>query len=189
MNIDKLIHDGIIIIKRNSLEKKRKKIVKMLKQNNSIKEDNNSRTLLEEKMHLDNELEKLVEIYSTWGNQEYPFNEGNPIPPRYKFYGHGPHAREKGVVLEKKGSFVRDALEKGYKLGFTAGGDDHLGIFPSGPIEIENGLYKPGIMGLWAKELSRESLWEALHQRRCYGTTGPRVIIEFYLEQFFMGNR
>ena len=59
MNIDKLIHDGIIIIKRNSLEKKRKKIVKMLKQNNSIKEDNNSRTLLEEKMHLDNELEKL----------------------------------------------------------------------------------------------------------------------------------
>ncbi len=136
----------------------------------------------------DNELEKLVEIYSTWGNQEYPFNEGNPIPPRYKFYGHGPHAREKGVVLEKKGSFVRDALEKGYKLGFTAGGDDHLGIFPSGPIEIENGLYKPGIMGLWAKELSRESLWEALHQRRCYGTTGPRVIIEFYLEQFFMGD-
>ncbi|MHA1726575.1 MAG: DUF3604 domain-containing protein [Promethearchaeota archaeon] len=137
---------------------------------------------------LDNELEKLVEIYSAWGNQEYPFNEGNPIPPRYKFFGHGPYAREKGVILEKKGSFVRDALQRGYKLGFTAGGDDHLGIFPSGPIEIENGLYKPGIMGLWAKELTRESLWEALHRRHCYGTTGPRVIIEFYLEQFFMGD-
>ncbi len=137
---------------------------------------------------LDNDLEKLVEIYSNWGNQEYSFVEGNPLPPRYKFFGIGNYARKKGPVLEKKGSFVKDALQRGYKLGFTAGGDDHYGLSPSLNVEPEDGLYPPGIMALWAENLTRDSLWKALHQRKTYGTTGPRVIVEFYVEKFFMGD-
>lgn len=138
--------------------------------------------------YFDNSLEKLVEIYSTWGNQEYRFSQGNPIPPRYKFFGYGKYARKRGAILERKNSFVSDALQKGYKLGFTAGGDDHFGIYPSGSIDPDNGIYPPGIMAVWAENLSKKSIWEALNKRKCYGTTGPRAVVEFYLENFFMGD-
>ncbi|NHJ26136.1 MAG: DUF3604 domain-containing protein [Candidatus Lokiarchaeota archaeon] len=138
--------------------------------------------------HFDNSIEKLVEIYSTWGNQEYPHDKGNPIPPRYKFFGYGKFAPKKGPIIEKKGSFVQDALARGYKLGFTAGGDDHFGIYPSGPFNPDNGIYTSGIMAVWASELSRNSIWDALINRKCYGTTGPRVIIEFEINNFFMGD-
>ncbi len=136
----------------------------------------------------DNSLEKLVEIYSTWGNQEYPSKKGNPLPPRYKFFGNGKYARKRGAILEKRDSFVSDALERGYKLGFVAGGDDHFGIYPSGSIDPDNGIYPPGIMAVWAENLTKESLWKALHDRKCYGTTGPRVIIQFYVNDYFMGD-
>ncbi len=138
--------------------------------------------------YFDNALEKLVEIYSTWGNQEYPSIKGNPLPPRYKFFGYGKYARKRGAVLEKKDSFVSDALEKGFKLGFVAGGDDHFGIYPSGSIDPDNGIYPLGIMALWAENLTKESLWDALNDRKCYGTTGPRVIIEFFVNNYFMGD-
>lgn len=137
--------------------------------------------------HFNNKLEKLVEIYSTWGNQEYSFRKGNPLPPRYKFFGYGKYAKKRGPVLEKVGSFVQNALERGYKLGFTAGGDDHLGLYPSGPLDLDNGIYPSGIMAIWTEDLSRESLWQALNARSCYGTTGPRVIIEFSLNNYMMG--
>ena len=138
--------------------------------------------------YFNNDVEKLVEIYSTWGNQEYSYRSGNPIPPRYKFYGYGKHARKRGAILEKKESFVADALKRGYKLGFTAGGDDHFGMYPSGSIDPDNGIYPPGIMAIWANDLSKKSLWEALNNRKCYGTTGPRVIVEFHLNKHFMGD-
>jgi len=138
--------------------------------------------------YFDNSIEKLVEIYSTWGNQEYSHEKGNPLPPRYKLFGYGKYAKKRGAVLEKKGSFVQDALKRGYKLGFTAGGDDHYGFYPSGSIDPDNGIYPPGIMAIWADNLTKKSIWEALNNRKCYGTTGPRIIIEFYLENYFMGD-
>jgi len=138
--------------------------------------------------YFDNSLEKLVEIYSTWGNQEYSYTQGNPLPPRYKFFGYGPSALKRGAILEKKESFVQDALKRGYKLGFLAGGDDHYGIYPSGSIDPDNGIYPSGIMAVWCEELTKKSLWDSLMDRHCYGTTGPRIIIEFYLNHYFMGD-
>ncbi|TXT63408.1 MAG: hypothetical protein BAJALOKI1v1_730006 [Promethearchaeota archaeon] len=140
--------------------------------------------------YFDPSLEKLVEIYSTWGNQEYPFSEGNPIPPRYKFFGYGKYARKRGAILGREGSYVKDALQRGYKLGFIAGGDDHVGEFPSGPIDLDNGIYPSGIMAVWsnAQKLNKEDLWNSMVNRKCYGTTGVRAIIQFWLDSFFMGD-
>ncbi len=138
--------------------------------------------------YFDNDLEKLVEIYSTWGNQEYLSLDGNPLPPRYKFFGYGKYARDKGPILEKKGSTVIDALKKGYKLGFTAGGDDHFGNYPSGPINPDTGMYSPGILAVWSKANTREDIWNSLVMRHCYGTTGPRIILEFSIDNQEMGD-
>ncbi len=137
----------------------------------------------------DQSLEKLVEIYSAWGNQEYSYSEGNPIPPRYKFFGFGKYAIKRGAILGKDGCYVRDALQRGYKLGFTAGGDDHIGAYPSGPMDIDNGIYPSGIMAVWSNKepLDKDGLWKSLDTRRCFGTTGPRVILQFWIENYFMG--
>jgi len=87
----------------------------------------------------DNSMERLVEIYSSWGNQEYSIKNGNPLAPRYKFFGYGKNATNRGPVLERTDSYVQSALNRGYKLGFTAGGDDHFGVYPSGSIDPDNG--------------------------------------------------
>ena len=138
--------------------------------------------------YIDDSIERLVEIYSTWGNQENSYLDGNPLPPRYKFFGYGEYAIKRGPLLEKKGSFVQDALLRGYKLGFTAGGDDHFGVYPSGAIDPDNGIYPPGIMAVWADNLTKGSMWEALYNRKCYGSTGPRIIMEFYINNYSMGD-
>jgi hypothetical protein len=138
--------------------------------------------------YFDDSLEKLVEIYSTWGNQEYAYSKGNPLPPRYKFFGYGKYARKRGAILGKKGCYVTDALQRGYKLGFVAGGDDHFGAFPSGNVDLDNGIYPSGIMAIWAKQLDHDELWKALINRKCYGTTGPRIILKFVINEFFMGD-
>lgn len=138
--------------------------------------------------YFNNKLERLVEIYSSWGNQENSYEDGNPLPPRYKFFGYGPFARKRGAILGRERSYVQDALQRGYKLGFTAGGDDHLGLYPSGDIDMDNGIYPPGIMAVWAEDLTRESIWNALINRKCYGTTGPRIIIKFSLQNYTMGD-
>ena len=74
--------------------------------------------------------------------------------------------------------FLRWALERGYRVGFSAGSDDHKGrpgaAYPgSGSFGVYGGL-----TCIWAEELTREGLWAALKARRCYGTTGQRIRLE-----------
>ena len=74
--------------------------------------------------------------------------------------------------------FLRWALEQGYRVGFTAGSDDHKGrpgaAYPgSGSFGVYGGL-----TCIWAEELTREGLWRALKARRCYGTSGQRIRLE-----------
>ncbi|MGV9173643.1 MAG: DUF3604 domain-containing protein [Promethearchaeia archaeon] len=138
--------------------------------------------------YFDNSLEHLVEIYSCWGNQERSNLDGNRFPPRYKLFGYGKYAKKRGPILEKKEGFVQNALMKGYKLGFTAGGDDHYGIYPSGPLDMDNGIYPPGILAVWAQDLTKDGIWKALESRKCYGTTGARIIVEFWINGHFIGD-
>ncbi len=74
--------------------------------------------------------------------------------------------------------FLREALEKGYRVGFTAGSDDHKGRPGAAPPGSGSfGVYG-GLTCIYAVELTREGLWEALKTRRCYGTTGGRILLE-----------
>jgi hypothetical protein len=74
--------------------------------------------------------------------------------------------------------FLKWALEQSYRVGFTAGSDDHKGrpgaAYPgSGSFGVYGGL-----TCIYAKELSREGLWEAIKSRRCYGTSGQRILLD-----------
>ena len=74
---------------------------------------------------------------------------------------------------------LQDAIDRGLRVGISCGSDDHKGrpgaSYPgAGTFGVQGGL-----LCVWASELTRESLWEALRQRRCYGTTGARIALEF----------
>jgi hypothetical protein len=73
--------------------------------------------------------------------------------------------------------WLREALERGYRIGIIGASDDHTcrpGLtFPSTPEMAIRG----GLAAVYAKELTRDSIWEALSSRRCYGTTGERIIL------------
>lgn len=124
--------------------------------------------------------ERLVEIYSVWGNSERPAEQGNPRPLRT-------------LGGEQPGQHVIDALNDGRKMGFVGGGDIHDGrpgddlhVLQEEP-EAYRLLRRQGIMGVWMPRLTRGALWEALWNRRCYATTNVRTILRFSVNDAFMG--
>ncbi len=115
---------------------------------------------------------RLVEIYSVWGNSERPATAGNTRPIRT-------------LGGEEEGRHVLDALARGYTLGFVGGGDihdgrpgDELHTLQDRPAGYRQ-LHRQGIMGVWARELTREAIWEALWNRRVFATTNVRIILRF----------
>ncbi len=114
----------------------------------------------------DPEHERLVEIFQTRGSQECPEEEGNTIPP----YNPNP------------AGYVSEALKMGWRVGFTSGGDEH-----SYKVGMEKRERSAGMMCVFAKELTKKSLWEGMWNRRVVATTGPRVILDYKLNEFLMG--
>ena len=84
--------------------------------------------------------------------------------------------------------FLNEALERGYKVGFIAGSDGYMGR-PGGsyPGFNDRRYAKGGLTGIFAEELTRKALWKALKSRRCYGTTGTRILLLFEADGHFMG--
>ena len=129
----------------------------------------------------DPEVERLVEIHSVWGNSERPGERGNPFP-----------LRTNGG--EKPGQHVLDALRLGRRYGFIGGGDIHDGR-PGDELHAHQTmpeqyhlLRRQGIMGVWASELTREAIFDALWNRRCFATMNARVWLRFHVNGHPMGS-
>lgn len=88
------------------------------------------------------------------------------------------------------GSGFRDSLRMGYRMGVTADSDSHLGL-PGIAVGIKRKMgMRYGMSGLtavFAETLDRQGIFSALDARRCYGTTGARILIFFTLEGAAMG--
>lgn len=131
----------------------------------------------------DPQVERLVEIYSVWGNSEKSADQGNPRP-----------IHPKVLNGEKKGQHVVDALARGYKTGFIGGGDIHDGR-PGDDLhslqeqpDIYRYLWREGTMGVWAKDLTRKEIFKALYDRRVYATSNVRVFLRVEVCGAFMGS-
>ncbi len=109
--------------------------------------------------------ECLVEICSIHGSSEY--------------YG-----CESGIYHPQEGHFVRDALSRGYKLGIIGSGDTHDGH----PGQRSINAPVTGILGVYASELTREAVWDAFQKRQVYGTSGPKIILNFRVCDSPMGS-
>ncbi len=129
----------------------------------------------------DPEVERLVEIYSIGGINEMIFGLG----PRFKS-----RSKDKEVV----GSHAVDGLKRGFRLGMIGTGDDHDGRPGDALHQLQTKPedYKytrgPGLMGVWAEGLTRESVFKALWNRQVFGTTNNRTILKFTINGHRMGS-
>jgi hypothetical protein len=85
--------------------------------------------------------------------------------------------------------FLFDALRRGYRMGVVAGSDGvdgRPGNSHPGHMAVRN--VRGGLTAILADELSRESVWRALKQRRCYATTGERIVLDFRAGDLRMGD-
>jgi len=81
-----------------------------------------------------------------------------------------------------------DALDAGQIVGVVCNSDGHKGR----PGAEAPGAGEFGIAGgltcVLAPELTRDAVFDALRQRRCYGTTGPRIDLAFEIHGQPMGS-
>ena len=83
------------------------------------------------------------------------------------------------------GNTVRDALDRGYKLGFIGSGDSHDGH--PGLAHLASPL-GGGLAALLTDDLTREGVRRALRERRSYATNGHRILLRTALDAARMGS-
>lgn len=124
----------------------------------------------------DPHIQRLVEVYSMWGTSEDASSD-------CAFTGK--------MVSPGSGISWQTYLARGYRLGVTAGGDNHdsrpgrrgaTDRWRKGRM-----AQPPGLVAVYAPELTREHVFDALWARRCYGTTGQRILLDFRINGHWMG--
>ncbi len=113
----------------------------------------------------DPELEPVTEIVSVHGSSEAP---DSPLP----------------IYSPVAGNYVRDALERGFTLGFIGSGDGHDGHPGLSQLAGASG----GLAAILSDDLTREGVLEALRARRVYATNGPRIYLRATLGGREMGS-
>jgi len=78
---------------------------------------------------------------------------------------------------------ARTALMRGYRLGFIGGTDNHCG-WPT-----RRGAGYCGLTAVQASSLDTRTIFDALYQRRCYATSGARIVADATLNGHPMGSK
>ncbi len=132
--------------------------------------------------------------YYAWGPQDW-----TTVDPRFERLAEICQCRgsfevdEVGgaVSLGGLGSSIQDMLAMGHRLGFVGGTDNHRAQ-PGSPRSDLGGLVADEIIGggltaVFAPELTREAIFDALWNRRCYATTSQRILLDVRLGEHMMG--
>jgi hypothetical protein len=80
---------------------------------------------------------------------------------------------------------VQHALAMGHRLGFVGGTDSHYGLANQGSYHVNDGN---GLACVQAAALTRDAVWRALYDRRCYATTGDRILLDAAMDGHPMGS-
>ena len=81
-----------------------------------------------------------------------------------------------------------EALERGYHIGVVAASDDCT-CRPGLTFPTTAEMCMPGGLGaMLSRTLTRDSLWEAMSSRRCYATTGARMVLDVTVDGHPMGS-
>ena len=90
-----------------------------------------------------------------------------------------------GISEDEGPSSAQVGLMMGHRVGFVGGTDTHAGQPGHGPHHCNEGI---ALTAAYAPELTREAIWDALHERRCYAVFGDdRIVLDFTLNDAPMG--
>lgn len=110
-------------------------------------------------------LSPVMEVYSTHGSSE---GVDTPVPMSFN----------KSMGPRTDGGTFQDAIARDHHIGLVASNDG-----PGVP-----GAWNRGLAGVWAAELTRDALWDAIAARRTYGVTGDRITLWWTLAGRPMGS-
>jgi hypothetical protein len=121
-----------------------------------------------------------------WRGANFEYHRAGPSPVVEIFSEHGCTETDRApypMIRHSNGgrstsNTIVPQLQQGMRFGFVASSDDHRG-YP--------GAYGEGVVGIWAEELSRAALFEAIRSRRTYAATGDRIALEVTLNGAPMG--
>ncbi len=90
---------------------------------------------------------------------------------------------------------MQDGLARGYRFGLIAGSDYHECLLGHAmdiekyPRTINNRHMQThtGLVAVYAPELTRQAIFEAIKARRVYATSGERIILGFHINGTPMG--
>ncbi len=124
------------------------------------------------------EIEPCSEVISQWGSSECILSN-RPIRIT-------PH--------KDKAHYYNYAIQNGYKLGALGSSDSHS-TTPGGfaPMIYPNRAgktvfeYSGAITGIFSKSLTREDLFSAVKNRRCFATANDQILLWIYTTDGFMG--
>ncbi len=110
-------------------------------------------------------------------------SELSPVVEIMSFHGAAESTDAEPAYLHAMGprdqrSTVQHGLELGHVFGFIGSSDDH---------SAHPGNYGYGLAAVWAEDLSRAAIWEAICRRRTYALTGDRIGLRFALNGAPMG--
>jgi len=122
----------------------------------------------------DHGLRPVIEVYSHHGQSDvydpqhilaYEFNRMR-----------NPERRSNTSVA---GPFYAQAYwMMGRRFGVIGSSDEHSG---------QGGRRHGGLAAVWADALTREGIFDAIRERRCYATTGERILVDFSVDDVPMG--
>lgn len=121
--------------------------------------------------NVDNTYRRLGEIYSLWNNRYLVQPDDNP--QRFE------------LGINDKWSY-QYAWDKGHKIGVIGSTDNHLGHPGANNYTIYT-HHTGGFAAVLSAGNNREDIWDALHGRRTYATTGTRIYLDFQVDGHPMG--
>ena len=114
----------------------------------------------------------LLEIYSCWGNREHWGARRCDMDP-------GRHPDRT----------VHAVLSQGIIAGFGAGSNSRVETGSDAWMAEPGRGFRGGLTGVYVSSLSRPALFTALRERKCFATTGPRIIVKADVDGYGMGSR
>ncbi|MEM7437425.1 MAG: CehA/McbA family metallohydrolase [Myxococcota bacterium] len=82
-----------------------------------------------------------------------------------------------GYRGELEGQFAKPLLDQGLRFGFMANSDSHGLLWHHGECRKRD-PFRTGLTAVLATELTREAVLEAIRLRRCYATSGAKILLD-----------
>jgi hypothetical protein len=83
--------------------------------------------------------------------------------------------------------FAKPQLDRGLRFGFIANSDSHGLLWHHGECRKRD-PFRTGLTAVISATRTREAILEALRERRCYATSGAKILLDVHVAGFPMGS-